>query len=337
MCLRISSIAIALVFLGLALSVNTTSSWAARIDVVSLEEIPNSGPLDGLSKCNLRLRGEIRDGDMSRLERQFKKVTGRSMGLGLCLDSPGGSWSDALKIAQFVIEKRIWTVLEPDVDCFSACAIIFMSGVTLAIEGRARISRVMHVKSRLGFHAPYLPRESLPDTTYGAGTVEAAFYSAIRSIRQLMKLRRIPPRIYSSSAYGHTKAGELVSPDLIIEMLDKGPKESFLIDNVGKAAKYEIEVVGYRRADIITSKKLCYACMTLFYFGSNVGAWCRPPSVVNRERTRLEISFKEMGGCTFKTQNGRKWWASKGRERGGVAVRDWMLHPPDTPLKSLSP
>ena len=77
--------------------------------------------------------------------------------LSLCLYSTGGDLAEAMKLAE--VFKGWMMVLEPDAECLSACAILFMSA---AARDRSFVfadvnpGRFMHHSARLGFHAPRL-------------------------------------------------------------------------------------------------------------------------------------------------------------------------------------
>jgi len=106
--------------------------------------------------CAFKLEGPISAGDADRLSSAisqshvdpYDERTG-----SLCLKSNGGSYAEALKIADLIFERGLSTVVEFGSECYSACAIIFMAGVT---SERESPMRKLSAGGVLGFHAPYL-------------------------------------------------------------------------------------------------------------------------------------------------------------------------------------
>jgi Clp protease len=106
--------------------------------------------------CNISLEGRIDQGDLEKLKSTIGAADDPWIKIGtmrLCLNSPGGSFDEALKIFEFMIDGNISTALLPNSICISACAVIFMAGRPGTRWG---LSRFMHPSSTLAFHAPYL-------------------------------------------------------------------------------------------------------------------------------------------------------------------------------------
>jgi hypothetical protein len=210
--------------------------------------------------CNIRLSGPIGAGDSRKLESALDTVSQRSgndLGsidarITLCLNSPGGSYSEGLEIANSLLERHFRTMIEPNAICYSACALIFMAG-NWKFEGQYFSDRRLHVTGQLGFHAPYI--KGIPQQTYSALDLEGAYKESIRGIRNLMRLGQ-----------KHRASDDFMPKTLIAAMLDKGPGEVFLIDTVYKAAKLNVVLYGARKASI-TVTGLCNAC-TLFHYGT---------------------------------------------------------------------
>ncbi len=80
--------------------------------------------------CTVKLTGEIVDGDLATLKAAFARGGNGSDTLAgyLCLNSPGGSYQEGLRIADWMLSQAISTVVQAKDICFSACAIIFMTG-----------------------------------------------------------------------------------------------------------------------------------------------------------------------------------------------------------------
>jgi hypothetical protein len=205
--------------------------------------------------CNVRLSGPIVAGDAARLNDTLtslaKEMNGNEFvgGFTICLNSPGGSYDEGLAIARVVLEKSIRTMIEARADCYSACALIFMSG-NKQVEQYLFHERRLNLTGRLGFHAPYL--SAIPDANYSSTNIGRSFESAIHAIGNLLKL-------------GKEHKIKLLSSDILAEMLEKGPGEAFMIDTVYKAINSRIDL--YSDSGIsppITQAALCNACENHF-------------------------------------------------------------------------
>ena len=81
--------------------------------------------------------------DLSRAVFNYKVDT-------IVLKGPGGDLEAAFAIADFIIEKKLSTVVPKNTECASACALIFLAGS----------KRTLEEGSRLGFHLPFLSRNA---------------------------------------------------------------------------------------------------------------------------------------------------------------------------------
>ncbi len=143
----------------------TTSTEAGSVKTVG----------DWESKCTYEYSGVVSAGDAEKI-RQLE--TFGSAGATLCLNSPGGSMSEGLKIFDVIWNKQMRTRVVNGASCESACAIAWLGGSeqhgTLAINA---LSRHIEATATLGFHAPQL---GLPDdAVYPAKDVEKAFLIAL--------------------------------------------------------------------------------------------------------------------------------------------------------------
>ena len=71
----------------------------------------------------------------------------------LSLDSKGGSFEEALRIANLLLARYVTTTIQDNHECLSACAIIFMAGTYLTTIG-PQIGRTMAANATLGFRSP---------------------------------------------------------------------------------------------------------------------------------------------------------------------------------------
>ena len=148
---------------------------AAEFSVLDLKA-PNLNEEEAGDKarCHYRMTGTLENGDLDKF---------RSMAIDgglLCLDSPGGSFAEAVRFIDFMQNgTRQGTRLEAGTRCESACALIFMAGIHHAFEVGEYPWREMHHTARLGFHSPALV---VPQGQYDEGAVNAAYKIALQSV-----------------------------------------------------------------------------------------------------------------------------------------------------------
>lgn len=79
------------------------------------------------------------------------------------LNSPGGNYSEGLRLAALMRERAIATVVEETAQCYSACAFAFLGGSGYSSQKGVGfyIDRMIEPGGILGFHAPYFAPDSL--------------------------------------------------------------------------------------------------------------------------------------------------------------------------------
>lgn len=174
---------------------------------------------EGVS-CGLEISGPIETGDAAKVATILKRGVHT-----VCLDSDGGSYSEGLKIAKEIIERGIPTIIGDGARCYSSCAIIFLAG-SLQHEAAREPFRHLHVRGKLGFHAPYL---TLPNSSYSKADAEQLFKAALLAIADLLKL---------------DGRGDNLPKGLLAEMLRKGPAELFNVDTIGQIREFKIGLFG---------------------------------------------------------------------------------------------
>lgn len=96
--------------------------------------LASAGQLEvgGDRTCRLTFSGQITTGDaeaLARLVPAIDPATSQSTyDTWLCLDSPGGSLAEALRMGQVLRAGGMGTRILAGRECLSACAILFMSG-----------------------------------------------------------------------------------------------------------------------------------------------------------------------------------------------------------------
>jgi hypothetical protein len=178
--------------------------------------------------CAFRINGPIVAGDANQLATaisgshidRLDERTG-----SVCLESNGGSYAEGLKIAELLYTNGLSTVIQFGSKCYSACAIIFMGGVS---SEREIPMRKLSVGGILGFHAPYL---TVPDEKYSKADVEVAAQGMRAAILSLVQF---------SAKRTQLSGSEFIKRSLISKILERGPKDVFFIRTIYDAARWDI-------------------------------------------------------------------------------------------------
>ena len=193
---------------------------------------------DGL--CLATLSGVIDKGDADKLtDMQMEAPEGwpnpeDGRWKTLCLDSPGGSYTEGFAIARHLLDNNIGTVVDDGDKCLSACALVFMFGTAYQTESNALTHRRLHVGGKLGFHQPDLRLDEARD--YSVADVRAAFEVAIDSTLRFLALAARPRP---------DNRRPFVESDLQEAMLSHKGQDFYMIDTVNKAGRWGIELFGF--------------------------------------------------------------------------------------------
>ena len=196
----------------------------------------NSSP--SLGPCEIKIEGRIAAGDYDKFRALFPEDFVGKGGPSVCLDSDGGDFVEGLKIAEFVADRHINTVLDQGSKCASACSWIFMAGVNWATGG-TEIARTMHPRSFLAFHAPYVDPEVVRKHIDSASPAEVAdaavqyYKTAVAEIAEhvLMLARK---RLTADT-------NAQIESSLLAEALSR-TDNPLVIDTVGKVLRWNIPV-----------------------------------------------------------------------------------------------
>jgi len=216
--------------------------------------------------CNLRIKGDIIDGDLQRLQAAVRR-SGRGPGdqFDLCLDSRGGSFIEALKIVEYLLKsdgQGIATIIERGAECLSACALVFMAGNLKGEHGSYPL-RYLHAQGGLGFHAPFIPRGAIANDNHSAQTVLNAYRAAVSATQKIIALLG-----RSGEVEGMYDNEPWMKSSLIQAMLAQGENEMLIIDTVDKAGRWAIEIYGIVRPGTIGPETAAIACW-------NAGGWIK--------------------------------------------------------------
>jgi hypothetical protein len=183
------------------------------------------------ARCHAVLSGTIVDGDAERIRKILPGDPESGLYVieapTLCLNSPGGSFAEGLKIARYLRETGVRTHVAAFDECLSACAIAFLGGSFNWWEDRLynSQSRSIHATARLGFHGPSL---RVDDGSFSRAMVEEAFKVAIRATARIF-----------------TRLDELrISNDFALSFIEV-TRDSFLeIDRPERVQALGVDVVG---------------------------------------------------------------------------------------------
>lgn len=233
---------------------------------------------DAYMQCAATLTGPIGDGDAealkalitdlrSAMEAEQRDALGlppsepvyTSFGtMRLCLDSPGGSLIEAIRMGDILYSEELGTGVARDKTCQSACAILFLAGTErLTGDGYTNPNRVLHATARLGFHAPSLV---VPDNQYSKTQVEKAYRIAIAGLGELSKRKR---------------SWEL-SDDILNTILTTPPSDMHFVETVFDAGKWGIPVVGTYYPQEVTPLAVANACTKAYAFQVGVDPSFKP-------------------------------------------------------------
>jgi hypothetical protein len=143
----------------------------------------------GVTEYQIRLEGEIKDGDSRKIEGflREKKIDQGSFYADravISLSSVGGSYIEGLKLAHLFQEKGVQTLVKGGDTCASACAIAFLGGTLVGEEEVSMTARTLEIGGILAFHAPYL---NLSEGHFDKAMVETAWDAAVLTIANLIE------------------------------------------------------------------------------------------------------------------------------------------------------
>lgn len=180
--------------------------------------------VDGEPRLRIELRGPIDETAVARVETILDDVASRDLArIVVVLRSEGGSWQEAVALARLFRARHVGTIVPPDADCLSACAIAFLGGSARDAGGETVAARAIDSTARLGFHAPYL---ALRNRMFLVTDVERAYARAVESMLHLFAL-----------------ADELeIETALLTDLLVSGRDRFAYVDSVEEVARLGIAV-----------------------------------------------------------------------------------------------
>lgn len=268
-------------------------------------------------ECRLDITGPIESGDFQKvldLKALLVIDNGESTsGSIVCLDSPGGSLVEGLRLARFFLEEGVGTRIRGGKSCYSICSVMFMMGNARGPEV-SFLDRRMHATSGLGFHRSYLSIEEAQEFT--AGDIEAAYDLGIASVYDLMGLANEPTPWHDS---------RMIEPDLMQYMMGTPGDDMYLIRTVEQATRWQIGIDGLSDLNNLSPAHLLFACENVLNSGysltsirngdgpmsdhvfylSPVGSWSISSiarGAVAASGERLEVTSLRSGYSTIKCE-----------------------------------
>jgi len=195
--------------------------------------------------CALNLTGDIEPGDADALWAILQDpdfyAPDRSF---ICLDSNGGSLSEAFKLADMISTRYLGTFVPEQAACLAECAIIFMFGQGSG-EHWVGTNRKIHHSATLGFRRPSF---SVPaDQEYTAEQVQVHHAAAYENIMILLNT------LVQQDTHNFPIS-------LMSNMLGHVGDSLYLIDTPHKALWWEIDVAGWTPPREITPQIATLAC-----------------------------------------------------------------------------
>lgn len=123
--------------------------------------------LSGFENAIIMMTGEVAEGDAQRFEDIVANLGGTHATLNV--SGPGGLVNEALDIGAQVQERRFATMVSPQTECYSACALIWLAGPR----------RYLSSDSVIGVHAAFRTREEETQESGVANARIGAFLNMI--------------------------------------------------------------------------------------------------------------------------------------------------------------
>jgi hypothetical protein len=232
-------------FPGLAaavlLAACATPALPASISIVSMQ-YSAAHPVP-----HLHYEGQTEDGDLATLKQMYERFVACDLSCSgpdgmptavLTMNGPGGSYAEGLALADFLRANHIATVVERDMQCYSACAFAFLGGSAWSSqEGVGTyIDRMVEPGSTVGFHAPYSDENSFMQALSDRGAMAAqgdTRNSLALMVKELVKWNVDPEVLFYMVGMGPDDTYNLRAADdlyLARVALPPTPPDSWIVD-----------------------------------------------------------------------------------------------------------
>lgn len=355
--------------------------FSVLYSVAAVSAATITGGHDSQTGCNIMLEGVISQGDANRIKEVLDEIEERNNEIFhsgplnaerlssivspiLCLNSPGGSYAEAIEISRMLLHNEIMgasqviTYIPQNAVCESACSIVFMSGSAGDNIGGTTFGRIMHPTARLGIHAPSLRLEG---SGFSSTEVQKAYNLALRTVSETVKLRQSPfgPDFHRF-------------PDSFVELFLETPSDTMsYVETVKQAVRWGISIFPVQFPDTTSPHSWLQACYSAeaffsdsepgnsqsFSFGAGQGEYEGPvPSVPTATAAASpgryfehKVNMGEGEECLFDISSGPDEWSTNDNvimtivydtNAGLSFTRDFinpelLFYNPDTAIRNL--
>ncbi|MCB8838420.1 hypothetical protein [Aurantimonas sp. VKM B-3413] len=205
--------------------------------------------------------GVVTKGDRDKLAALIKQICAgkdcdiENVSAIVSFDSPGGSFSEGIALAEAIREANVATVVEDGKVCLSACALAWLGGSGFHATGGVGtyIDRTIEPGARIGFHSPYISAQAM-----------AALAPEERLGIQANGLRTgISALVRFLTVFG-------VAPQVIDRIVGMGPDQVMSLDTIADLVAFRaefppapVETLGLGREAITWN--VCTKLIALYY------------------------------------------------------------------------
>lgn len=234
--------------------------------------------------CDWKFSGQIEKGDADKVAR----IPNGYFVTRLCLDSPGGSLAEGLKLFDLIWDQNFTTAVLPGDICESACAIAFLGGSTLeGTDVTRQMDRLLWRGSRIGFHGPSLNLAT--GQAYRDTDLNQAFGTAIAAAARLFEVNRTQDR-----------GDRAMTDHLLHRWLNTEFSSMYFIDTVGDAILSDISVAGIDFDLQLTTDLVQNVCDNVYLKGSYPSGYGQSGTIhhdfVDAATTKNELDQDEYFG-----------------------------------------
>ena len=191
--------------------------------------------------CAATFKGPILNGDLAKI----RALDMRGFANGerpLCLDSPGGSFGESLKIADFLHERGIPTAVDEGAECLSSCALVLLSGSRLTRNDGPVPNKRMHLNAKLAFGGLALP---VAQQNYSPEQVNKAYGTALQAASALTA------RLDTLN----------IPTDLAAQVLALTDSEQLVVDRVDQARALGLQLEGFEAPSSLSDTMVTRSCI----------------------------------------------------------------------------
>ncbi|MGJ8625895.1 MAG: hypothetical protein ACSHXB_02950 [Sulfitobacter sp.] len=257
--------------LALGIALCLLASDAKAIEVTCLGKRPvtyDFGPWGTRDMTVIGVKGSFVSGDFEKFKARFAALKATPGGCYteshkynnqtgdgylLELDSQGGSFVEAIRLASHVTEYSFGTYVGPNKDCLSACALVFMAGKQHLGDGDQSDGKIMHYTARIGLHSPFLPATDMSGLPLDVlrDVLNTTYSEAIQAASELTVLA-----IQAGWEPG------------FVNLVLKTPSDQFMyIDTFGKVGDWNIQLEGVAAPKPTSVEELTIACVNYIFWG----------------------------------------------------------------------